>query len=99
MFIDPHSAIENVVGHKISRSTKFIVEDQWDSSTIYINIPRRFGIEDLELTEEELEAVSGGATPASPGFVVAGVVIIGVAAVGAVCYGIGFAIGNYTHKT
>jgi lactobin A/cerein 7B family class IIb bacteriocin len=95
LFIDPHSAIENVVGHKITRSTKFIVEDQSDSSTIYINIPRRFGIEDLELTEEELETVSGGITP---GFVVAGAICLGVAAVGAVCYGVGYAVGYYTHK-
>lgn len=37
-----------------------VVEDQSNQSIIYINIPKNVNIEDFELTEEQLEIVSGG---------------------------------------
>ena len=43
-------------------NTKIIVEDQADNSVIYLNIPRKMHNNDgdIELTDEELELVSGG---------------------------------------
>lgn len=37
-----------------------VVSDQTDDSTIYINIPAEQKMEDVELNEEQLEAVAGG---------------------------------------
>ena len=62
LIINPKVTIEKVTGAKMSipEGSKIIVEDQTDSNIIYLNIPRKVNLEDLELTEEELEAVSGG---------------------------------------
>ncbi|MEM6718280.1 MAG: hypothetical protein AAF611_03095 [Bacteroidota bacterium] len=43
-------------------TTQLIVEDQSDENIIYINIPKRIDFDDIQLTEEELERVAGGAT-------------------------------------
>ena len=45
----------NLQKHKV-----VIVEDQTNPDYIYINIPARPNIEDIELNEEHLEAASGG---------------------------------------
>jgi hypothetical protein len=37
-----------------------VVRDQTDESTVYINIPANINLEDVELNEEQLEAVAGG---------------------------------------
>ncbi len=37
-----------------------IVKDQTDASTVYINIPAEQKMDDVELNEEQLEAVAGG---------------------------------------
>jgi len=36
------------------------VRDQTDESTVYINIPTKPNTEDVELNEDQLEAVAGG---------------------------------------
>ena len=60
-----------------------VVEDQTDSNTIYFNIPSRPNFNELELTEEQLEMVSGGITPSfiaiGYGFVT-GIALAGAAA-------------------
>ncbi len=37
-----------------------VVEDQMDASTIYVNIPKKIDLENLELSEEQLELIAGG---------------------------------------
>lgn len=71
---------------------KIIVEDQTDVNIIYLNIPRN--INDLELTDEQLENVSGG--DISLGAVAATVIVLGSLAI--VCYGVGYAVGYYNNK-
>jgi hypothetical protein len=78
----PISAIESVTGQKMNIDAKFVVEDQTDESIIYLNIPRKLDIDELELTDEQLEMVSGGSTPFCAyaiGFV-AGVAFMGACA-------------------
>ena len=57
---NPVSTIESVIGYKMPSDTKVVVEDQTDTSTIYFNIPKKIDINELELTDEQLEMVAGG---------------------------------------
>lgn len=59
---NPMDAIEELTGQRIAipEGKKFVVRDQTDSNVKYINIPAANNMEDVELTEAELEAVSGG---------------------------------------
>lgn len=61
---NPVSTIKEYAGDhfKLSESYKFIVEDQSDEDIIFLNIPPRPNFDTLELTYEELESISGGAT-------------------------------------
>jgi hypothetical protein len=81
---NPVATIESVTGQKMQPKNKFVVEDQTDESIIYLNIPRKIEFDDeLELTDEQLETVSGGSTPwclyAGYFVVCAGLVAAGVA--------------------
>jgi ribosomal protein S4E len=60
--VNPVSAIEKLMGNKLNipSGKTLVVRDQTDESTVYINIPAKPIIEDVELDEEQLEAVSGG---------------------------------------
>lgn len=61
---DPKAAIEQATGRDLSSlDRKIIVTDQTDPSAIYINIPAQPTIDEMELTEEQLELVAGGGTP------------------------------------
>lgn len=73
---DPLSTIEKIAGKQadLSRYKNIVVEDQTDSSVIYFNIPVQPNLDELELTESQLEGVAGGITPT---FVVAGLVVAG----------------------
>ncbi|AXG69011.1 NHLP leader peptide domain protein [Kordia sp. SMS9] len=59
---DPIDAIERATGERIRlpEGKTLIVKDQTNTSAIYINIPAEPNIEDMELNEEQLEAVAGG---------------------------------------
>ena len=59
---DPVAAIEKATGERINlpEGKKLIVKDQTNASTLYINIPAEPSVEDLELSEEQLETVAGG---------------------------------------
>ena len=83
----PQDTIEKAVGQKMTlpENSKIVVEDQTDPNIVYLNIPRKANINNLELTDEQLELVSGGE------FVVAGVAIAIVGLFGA-GVGIGLAI-------
>ena len=58
----PTETIEKLSGEKLnlSQGKKLVVCDQSDETTVYFNIPRKPS-GDTELTEEQLEAVAGGA--------------------------------------
>ncbi len=56
---NPVQAIEKLSGKPFdTKGKKILVTDQTNSDTIHINIP--VNPNDLELTEEQLEAVAGG---------------------------------------
>ncbi|AUC16925.1 TOMM propeptide domain-containing protein [Tenacibaculum sp. SZ-18] len=59
---NPVAAIEELTGVRINlpEGKTLIVRDQTDQSVIYINIPAKPNIDDLELNEEQLEVIAGG---------------------------------------
>mgnify|MGYP006080018605 CR=1 FL=1 len=87
---NPKATIAEVTGVKINSADDFklVVEDQTDNNIIYLNIPRKIDIDDIELTEEQLKMVSGGVLG------VLAIIAIG-AAVGAAAYGLGYLAGRY----
>jgi hypothetical protein len=59
---NPKETIESVTGTEISipEGFKIIVVDQTASNTVYINIPTKPNLDEMELTDEQLEMVAGG---------------------------------------
>lgn len=59
---DPVKAIEKLTGVKVvlPEGKSLVIFDQTDKSKIYVNIPAEPEAENMELTEEQLEAVAGG---------------------------------------
>ena len=59
---NPIEAIEKLTGQKIQlpEGRELVVRDQTDADTVFINIPAEENLEDVELNEEQLEAVAGG---------------------------------------
>lgn len=61
---NPVETIGEVIGKQLKGfDKKIIVEDQTDESVIFLNIPAQPKMDELELTEEELEQIAGGITP------------------------------------
>ena len=62
LIANPVAAIEELIGEKLNipEGKTLVVRDQTDESTVYINIPAEPNTADVELNEEQLEAVSGG---------------------------------------
>jgi hypothetical protein len=63
LIANPLEAIEKLTGKKLNlpEGKTLVVRDQTDDSTVYINIPAEpKKVEDLELSEEQLEVVAGG---------------------------------------
>lgn len=62
LIANPVKAIEKLTGEKldIPEGKTFVVRDQTDESTVFINIPAEQKMDDVELNEEQLEAVAGG---------------------------------------
>ncbi|MEC3875855.1 NHLP leader peptide family RiPP precursor [Chryseobacterium salviniae] len=60
---NPIEAIEKLTGKKLNlpEGKKIIVRDQTDGSSVYINIPAKPDHEDVELNENQLDMVAGGA--------------------------------------
>jgi len=59
---DPINTIESFAGVKIKlpKGKTLIVNDQTDSSKVYFNIPDEPTMDNMELGEEQLEAIAGG---------------------------------------
>lgn len=62
LMANPVDAIEKLTGNKLNipAGKTLVVRDQTDESTVYINIPAKPNMEDVELSEEQLEVVAGG---------------------------------------
>jgi hypothetical protein len=63
LIANPVAAIEKFTGKKMNlpEGKTIVVRDQTDESIVYINIPALMKkSEDVELNEEQLEAVAGG---------------------------------------
>ncbi len=63
---NPEEAIKSVAGVDIElpEGKTIVVQDQSDDNNIYINIPAEPNFDEIELTDEQLEKVSGGVFPA-----------------------------------
>lgn len=74
---NPEGVIAEFTGvtSKLSGDTKIVVEDQTAANTIYLNIPRNVDLENFELTEEQLESISGGTDPITAAVITAAVAI------------------------
>ena len=59
---NPVETIEAFTGQKLNlpEGKTLVVRDQTDESTYFINIPAEQQMDDVELSEKELEAVAGG---------------------------------------
>lgn len=65
LITNPIPVIEDLtnVRIKIPEDKTIVVCDQTDSSIVFINIPAQQNMDDVELTEEQLEIVAGGGDP------------------------------------
>jgi hypothetical protein len=82
---NPHSAIESVYGSTISRKSNIVVEEQSNPDYIYFNIPAKPDINEMELTDEQLELVSGGEFILAGAAIIVGAGLVGAAAGYAIC--------------
>lgn len=59
---NPIVGIETFLGRRVTlpKGWKIVVVDQTDPYTIFINLPSVQSAEDVELSEEQLDIVSGG---------------------------------------
>jgi len=59
---DPEKAIFECTGQKVKlpEGKKLVVVDQSNDNYIYLNIPPKPNLDDMELSSEELELIAGG---------------------------------------
>lgn len=76
---EPAAAIAEFTGRSFNlpEGVKLNVNDQTDPSVIHINIAAKPDFDSMELTDEQLEAVAGGITPAIP--VYCAIIVCGIA--------------------
>lgn len=88
---NPRVEIENLLGTNINlpENKKIVIEDQTDNNFIYFNIPQKPDFSNIELSDEQLEAVAGGEIGITGWILIGGAVLL---AGGAVGYGIGQAV-------
>ena len=62
---NPKATMETFVGRPINlpEGKQLVVNDQSNSNYVYLNIPSEPNLDELELTEEQLEMVAGGVIP------------------------------------
>lgn len=65
LITDPISMIEKLTGDSITlpKGKRIEVYDQSQADVVYLNIPPQPDLEDLELTDADLELVAGGVYP------------------------------------
>lgn len=86
---NPLATIQSITGKPFTlpENKKIVVEDQTDESVIYFNIPAEPNLDEIELSNEQLELVAGGLTP---------VVVIGLYALGVAAFAAGVALYEAT---
>lgn len=60
---NPEEAIRSLTGQQVKLpegKERLVVVDQTDSKAFYFNLPAQVNMDDVELTEEQLEIVAGG---------------------------------------
>lgn len=59
---NPLTTLAGFIGKEVNlpANVQLIVEDQSNPSVVYINIPKRVNVESFELSDEQLDLVSGG---------------------------------------
>ena len=57
---NPKASIKKSTGLEIPANVKLVVNDQTNPNKLYINIPPKQNVDDMELTDEQLEQVAGG---------------------------------------
>lgn len=83
LITNPIETFEKFTGTKVKEKFKIVTEDQSDDRSLYFNIPAKPNLDELELTEEELEMISGGDGPGYDlGYYVANKVIDGIQWIG-----------------
>ncbi len=62
---NPLEAIESATGERLNipSGKKLVVIDQTNTEIIYLTIPPEPNLDDMELTDEQLELVAGGSDP------------------------------------
>lgn len=90
---NPKLEIEKITGNelKIPDGKKLVIEDQTNNNIIYINIPNKPDFSNIELSDEQLEAVSGGEIGLTGWIIISAAVLV---AGGATGYAIGEAVKN-----
>lgn len=65
LIANPVAAIEKLSRIKIvlPEGKTLVIADQTDKSKIYMNIPAEPEMENMELTEQQLESIAGGVQP------------------------------------
>jgi hypothetical protein len=65
LLANPLEAIQQLAGKqlKLPEGKSIVVQDQSDSSIIFINIPTEPDMDDMELNEDQLEYIAGGGDP------------------------------------
>lgn len=63
LMVNPVETLENFTGSKLNLPSgkTLVVNDQTNESTIYLNIPGKVSTDTVELTDDQLEMVAGGA--------------------------------------
>lgn len=77
LIANPVAAIEKLTGEQVvlPEGKTIVVRDQTDTSTVYINLPAEQKMDDIELNEEQLEAVAGGRNDILP-WITSGPIIV-----------------------
>ncbi len=60
LIANPKEEIERIIGKSLSDDKDVLVVDQSNPDHVYINIPAKPDFDNLELTEDQLEAIAGG---------------------------------------
>ena len=68
LIANPVEAIKSLTGMEVNipEGKRLVVVDQTDTSVLNVNIPPQPNMDDVELTEEQLEVVAGGGTLLPP---------------------------------
>ena len=66
LIANPLETIKHATGESLDlpEGKQLIVVDQTDTSIVYLNIPSELDMDEVELTDEQLELIAGGSTPA-----------------------------------